>query len=305
VRSLTLSVRPPFSLGLTVAVLRRLPTNRVDVLADDGAYFRAFQLDDGPLAMRVESLARDRLRVRFDRDVPDRAVWAARVRRRLGLEVDLDAFYRVAREVPRFDALVRQMRGVRPPRYPTLWEAIVNAVVFQQVSLASAMATMGRFVERFGVEHRAFGQHLRPFPDAVRIAHASSRRFEGLGLSAAKVRTLRALAHRVSEGDPSEAELASRTSDEALNRLSQLPGIGPWSAALILLRGLGRLDVFPAGDSGAARGLVALFGPRLADARAGDRLLARIGPYRGMLYYHLLLDRLARAGMIGSPAATR
>ena len=44
-------------------------------------------------------------------------------------------------------------------------------------------------------------------------------------------------------------------SRQAQHALMELPGIGPWSAALVLLRGFGRLDVFPPGDVGAARGL--------------------------------------------------
>ena len=76
---------------------------------------------------------------------------------------------------------------------------------------------------------------------------------------------------------------------------SALRGIGPWSAAVILLRGLGRLDVFPLNDSGVAASLKLISGDATIDL---DRLLLHLGDQRGMLYFHLLLGRLARAGGI-------
>jgi DNA-3-methyladenine glycosylase II len=74
--------------------------------------------------------------------------------------------------------------------------------------------------------------------------------------------------------------------------------VGPWTAAVILLRGFGRLDVFPAGDSGARRGMRGLLALEEADiARDGASVLDALGPWRGMLYYHLLLWRLRGRGV--------
>ncbi|MBV9737801.1 MAG: hypothetical protein JO177_06475, partial [Candidatus Eremiobacteraeota bacterium] len=70
---------------------------------------------------------------------------------------------------------------------------------------------------------------------------------------------------------------------------------GPWSAAVILLRGLGRLDVFPLNDSGVAASLKLLSGRTTVNL---DRLLLQLGDQRGMLYFHLLLGRLAHAGKV-------
>ncbi|MGZ3510494.1 MAG: hypothetical protein ACXVAC_19240, partial [Vulcanimicrobiaceae bacterium] len=66
-------------------------------------------------------------------------------------------------------------------------------------------------------------------------------------------------------------------------------GIGPWSAAVVLLRGFGRLDTFPMGDSGVARSIRLLTGDPNAQV---DGVLEALGPTRGMLYFHLLLGRL-------------
>src|SRR5215204_6164659 len=134
VATLIVPVRPPFRLGLTVAALRRLPANPVEHLAPAGIYRRAFATPGGPVAWAVrQDPARPVLHLCLYGAVDDPAPWAARAARMLGTEVDLGPFYVRVRAVPELAPLAAQMRGVKPPRYPMLWEAFVNAVLFQQV----------------------------------------------------------------------------------------------------------------------------------------------------------------------------
>src|SRR5688572_29785634 len=124
----SLPVRAPYRLDLTVNVLRRLSTNLVDVLTPDGAYVR--RLGDGPelAVVRVCQPDPDTLTVEIDGDRREHPELLALVRRMLGVEVDLTRFYRSASQVEWLHPLVCRMRGVRPPRYPTVWEACVNAI---------------------------------------------------------------------------------------------------------------------------------------------------------------------------------
>ena len=87
----------------------------------------------------------------------------------------------------------------------------------------------------------------------------------------------------------------------AVEILCRIKGIGPWTATVILLRGLGRLDVFPIYDSSVARNLAFVAGAAPFDI---DRVLTALGPQRGMLYYHLLLARLDVRGEIGRASFT-
>ena len=300
VATLTVPVRPPFRLGLTVAALRRLPANRVEHLAPDGTYWRAFATPGGPVAWAVrQDPAQPILHLRLYGAVDDPALWAAQAMRMLGTQFDLSPFYERVQAVPELAPLAARMRGVKPPRYPTLWEAFVNAVVFQQVSLAAALAVLRRLIERFSSPVSVGGLLLYPFlaPDA--LAGADDTELRRLGLSGAKIRTLRALAAGAPAGEIQESELEALPSPEAARRLTALPGIGPWSAAVVLLRGLGRLDVFPAGDSGMAANLRTLLGlARGAEEVAAARLVAALAPYQGLLYYHLLLARLEAKGVL-------
>ena len=96
--------------------------------------------------------------------------------------------------------------------------------------------------------------------------------------------------------------LEQRPSPDAAALLRGIKGIGPWTAAVILLRGLGRLDVFPADDSSVARNLAMVAGSAQLDV---DRVVGALRPQQGMLYYHLLLARLESRDELGRPSAPR
>ena len=84
----------------------------------------------------------------------------------------------------------------------------------------------------------------------------------------------------------------------AIDRLTSLRGIGRWTAEYVLLRGLGRLHIFPGDDVGAHNKLRHLFEiDTPLDYRAVQRLVARWQPYAGVVYFHLLLDSLSRGGV--------
>jgi DNA-3-methyladenine glycosylase II len=190
------------------------------------------------------------------------------------------------------------MRGLKPPRYPSLWEAIVNAVVFQQVSLGAASAIVRRLILELGQVVESRGSHLRVFPSAPVVLDASDATLRVLGLSAAKLATLRRVGDALESGKLSEGSLEEVSSAEASARLQGTKGIGPWTSSVVLLRGLGRLDVFPRGDSGVARSLRQVAGPDIGL----PMLLARLHPEQGMLYYHLLLARLEASGELCRPS---
>ena len=123
------------------------------------------------------------------------------------------------------------------------------------------------------------------------------------GLSAQRAQTLWSLAQAIASKELTAASLASCPSAEAAARLRQVKGIGPWSANLILLRGLGRLDVFPPGDVGVARGLGAIFADGSdADSASTEHAVARVverfGDRRGYLYFYSLGADLLRRGLV-------
>lgn len=302
-----LATRAPFHLEATVRVLQRRPGNLVDVWRD-GRYLR--------LARTREGLALVEVTNRGTVDAPDlrwtvaegepspegRRELARTLRRVLGLDLDPTPLQQSAESEPRLRATARALRGMRPPRFPDLFETFANVVPFQQLSLDAGVAIVSKLVARFGEHLDHEGRRAYAFPAASAIARARLDALARCGLSRHKSEALRTLARAVEAGELSEARLAAMPTDQALRALTELPGIGRWSASLVLLRGLGRLDVFPPGDVGVARGLLALMHLR-SEASLG-RIVERFGACRGYLYFCALGGSLLRRGLIRPSGAS-
>lgn len=293
VRATVLPVAAPYRLDYTVAALRRFSTNLVDVVAPGGTYLRAHRDDMGaPHVVAVRQTTGTTLDVRVVSGDMPLGVACALARRTLGTERFAAHFDTAAARIPWLAGIAGRMRGVRSPRYATLWEACVNAVVFQQVSIHAAGAILGRVVRAIGTPIDVGGIVVHAFFTPAMFTETDDETLRTAGLSIAKVATLRRVAAALDDGTLVESQLEARSSAEVASHLCTIKGIGPWTAAVIALRGLGRLDVFPENDSGVARSLLALTGERI-DARA---TLAMLAPEQGMLYFHLLLARLEARG---------
>lgn len=302
----------PFHLEATVRVLQRRPSNAVEIW-EEGRWLHAFVAAEGLALAAVEDRgsvdAPDvRLSILAGASSPDvRRRLQQTVRTMLGLDVDPAALHAAASRVPRLRPAARALRGMRPPRFGGLFDIFMNVVPFQQLSLDAGIAIVRRLVARFG-DHVLFdGRRFAALPTAASVAAARLPALLACGLSRSKAESLRALARAIDRGELAEEAIAKLDTRDALAMLTQLPGIGPWSAALVMLRGFGRLEVFPPGDSGAMRGLNALLSLRAPGEL--DRVVERFGELRGYLYLCGLGASLLAKGLIRaapeSPAAAR
>ena len=290
------AVAPPYRLDLTVSALRRLSSNIVDVFTSDGEYIRALDTPKGTVIARVAQVHAEALSVTLDGDPREHKRALALVRRMLGVDRDVAHFGRAATNIPWLSPLGERMRGVRPPRYPTLWEACANAIVFQQISLHAATSIMRRLIVALGRLHNSDGVALYAFPTPESFLGADNDILRAAGLSLGKRSTLRRVAEALEVGTLDEAILDELATPDAAALLCGVKGIGPWTAAVILLRGLGRLDVFPMNDSSVARNLSLVCGSAPVDV---ENTLDSLSPQQGMLYYHLLLARLEARDDLG------
>jgi DNA-3-methyladenine glycosylase II len=302
-----LPIDGPFNLEATVRLLQRRPANRVDHW-DDGRYLRAFQTAEGLRLVAVTNMGTvdvPEVRLHFlgdavsedtARDVTETVRWM------LGCDADPAPTAWLAEMEPRFGAVAAALRGFRPPCFPTLFETCASVLPFQQFSLDAGTAIVGRLIERFGASLTIADRAWFAFPSPEAIADAAPEALRAVGLSRAKIASLQALALRALAADLTAAHYQSLSTGVALKELEGLPGIGPWSAGLILLRGLRRMEIFPVGDVGAARNLPALLGLAASWSPADASAFAdRFADRRGYLYFLGLGAQLLSRGLI-SPA---
>jgi DNA-3-methyladenine glycosylase II len=220
----------------------------------------------------------------------------------LGLTVDLADFATMAAQDPLLGPLAGRMRGLRPPRFPTVFEALVNGVACQQLSLVVGIHLLNRLTADHGRPVSDDTGGPRAFPDPEDLAPLEPDALKRHGFSRTKARTIIETARAIVAGDLDLEGLELRDDPAAIERLTSLRGIGRWTAEYVLLRGLGRLHVFPGDDVGAHNKLRRLFNiDTPLDYESVDQLVARWHPYAGVVYFHLLLDSLSQDGLPAPP----
>jgi DNA-3-methyladenine glycosylase II len=301
---------PPFRLDLTVWALRRRSHNAIDRWDAAATYRRAVSFGGDPVALSVTQDASPdapRLSVLLAGGAVDErteALARSALDGMLGLSADLSPFAAMAATDPVLGPLAGRMRGLKPPRFPTVFEALVNGVACQQLSLAVGIHLLNRLAADYGRAVSDDPDVPRAFPDPEELATVQPDELKGHGFSRTKARTIIETSGAVVAGDLDLEALHQLDDRAAVQRLTGLRGIGRWTAEYVLLRGLGRLHIFPADDVGAHNKLGRLFGiDTPLDYEAVRRLVARWHPYEGLAYFHLLLESLSQAGLVASTEA--
>jgi DNA-3-methyladenine glycosylase II len=300
-----LPVASPFRLDFTIWVLRRRKKNAIDHWVG-GEYTRVLAFNDNPVKLTLTQegsmddpklvavlQSRKRITLRLQEDVQ------LGIQRMLGLNVNLQPFYMIANNNDVLAPLVREFMGVKPPCLPNIFEALVNAIACQQITLDLGILLLNRLSENFGLEFDDGEVVRHAFPRPADLANTSEEHIKKLGFSYQKARAIRELAVSIESNKIDLTNLDQMSNQEAVEHLSTIRGIGRWSAEYVLLRGLGRVNIFPGDDIGAQNNLKRLFHlDKKPDYEETKKLTSQWHPYEGLVYFHFLLNRLHIGGVI-------
>ena len=169
---------------------------------------------------------------------------------------------------------------MRPEPTQSLFAALVEAIVYQQLSGKAAATILGRVVALY---------RPRRFPRPQDILDTPPERLRAAGLSAAKTLAVRDLAARTLDGTvPPMARVRRMTDEEVIERLTTVRGVGRWTVEMLLMFRLGRPDVLPLGDLGVRKGFARAFTRRvLSDPLVLSRRAERWRPYRSVASWYL------------------
>lgn len=278
--SLRLAVRTPFAYE---GALGHLAASAIPGCEEvrDGCYRRTLRLPHGTGVVGLTP-APDHVgcHLMLD-DFRDLSTAIARCRRLLDLDADPEAVVEALLSDPDLAAVVTKAPGQRIPRTVDEAELAVRVVLGQQVSTKAARTHAGRLVAAYGQPvHDAEGALTHAFPSIAGLAEIDHAH---LALPQARRRTVRALIAGLADG--SVVLDAGCDWERARRQLLALPGIGPWTAEVIAMRGLGDPDAFPATDLG-VRAAANQFGLP-ADPRALIERSGRWRPWRSYATQHL------------------
>lgn len=305
IEKFTLPVSAPFRLDYTVWALRRRQHNLIDRW-DGRQYSRILVIQNDPMKISITqnkpslnpelSITLNGKQGSSDLSTDDICLL---VQKMLGLNLDLQPFYALLDNDEVIGSLVHQFAGVKPPRFPTLFEALVNAIACQQVSLDVGITMLNRLAEKVGLVFVEAGTPMHAFPRPEDLALISEEDIKKVGFSYQKARAIKELALGFINNKIKQAELEEMANQEVVEYLTTLRGLGRWSAEYVLLRGLGRIDTFPGDDIGAQNNLQRLF---YLDQKPGyeeiKKLASRWHPFEGLIYFHLLLEKLNMNGVL-------
>jgi DNA-3-methyladenine glycosylase II len=165
---------------------------------------------------------------------------------------------------------------------PNGFAVLVRSVVSQLISTTAARTISGRLAAALGPQGVT--------PEAV--LGVSEETMRGVGLSRTKVQAIRALATRVQNGELPLAQFGDLTDDEIAAHLTDVRGIGPWTAHMFLIFGLGRPDILPASDLGVRAGVQQAYGLAEMPTPAEVRLRGEVWrPFRSIATWYMWRSR--------------
>ncbi len=280
---LKLPYRPPLDWPRMLGFLAARAIPGIEHVAQ-GAYHRTIRLIDSHGTIQVYALA-DKpcllLNLQWHAS-PALLPIVERARQLFDLNADLMGINQQIGRDRLLRPLIKAHPGLRPLGAWDPFELAVRAVLGQQVSVQGARTLAARLVERFGTRIADSGAgpltHLFPRPDVLADAE-----FASIGLTRQRAVTIRALSRAVCDGRINWT--ATGGLDDGVVRLTELPGIGPWTAHYIAMRALGEPDAFPASDLGIRKAISA--GGRLLSPGEAERRAEVWRPWRAYAVMHL------------------
>jgi 3-methyladenine DNA glycosylase/8-oxoguanine DNA glycosylase len=282
----TIVPKPPYSLALSA----RLRSDATRFLRD-GVLTMVFEAEEAPALARVSQRADGSLAVRIE----TRGEHAAldKLRFILAAESSHTPFLERFERDPLIGRATRELAGLRPLRTATVTHALLKAVCGQLIQAKAARLLENRLVRKASTEHAG----LRLPPARKTFSRFTRAELARDGLVSRKASALLRLTH---DFDPER--LHGVETSAAVTRIERERGLGPWSAGMVCLYGLGRYEHGLVGDLGLVKLCAALRG-RWADADDTRELLEPYDEWAGLASVYLLASspKKERGGQVGRP----
>ena len=286
---LTVSIKPvpPFNFELTAGYHTYFQNRYGTDTMEDGVYRRLIDLDDKLVLASVRSIGTLEapelaLELQGPELSPDDVESATdRVSWLLGVDQGLAPFYELGRADQAMAGLVEQFYGLHLPHTASVFEALVLAVLGQQISTNVARIIRTLLIENFGPRAEFDGETYYAFPRPASIWASSPAELHTMKLTQRKSEYVHGLAGSALDPEMGLECLEELTDREIVEKLVALRGVGMWTAQWALIRAVGRPDALPLGDLALRRVVSRLFmdGEDVNDAKV-EEIAQRWSPYR-------------------------
>lgn len=285
---------PPYDFSLSAAIFSNGdPEIRI---FRQGIYRHALDIQGYPVLIEVQdrgTVDNPALDVTIR---PDHPIMAGKlpyigelVAKMFNISDDLIPFYRAIENDPVMARIAGSFRGLKSPTTPTVFEALTDSIIEQQISLAVARMLRTRLIKKTGKPLELEEGVYYCYPEPQDLARAPDALFRACGLTIRKGEYIREISHSIVEGDLDlERFRHEEDTEEIIRRMMKIRGVGKWTAELTIIRGIHKLDAFPADDVGLQRIMARFYrgGTRISGAKA-RRIADGWGEWKGLAAFYL------------------
>jgi DNA-3-methyladenine glycosylase II len=210
------------------------------------------------------------------------------------LDFDLQSFYEDVKNDQTMQQITMQLYGLKNPTTPTVFEALADSIVEQQISIKVAQIIEVKLAKKFGETLTLNGDSYYAYPTPQSMACASIEEIRNCGLSQRKAEYIREAAKLIAEGKLDLEHLKNnKTPEQIIAELDEIRGIGVWTAELTMLRGMQKLDALPADDFGIRRVISRYYcnGKPIKGAEAREVAMSW-GTWKGLAAYYLIIAEI-------------
>jgi DNA-3-methyladenine glycosylase II len=281
---------PPYNFNLVASLYSRFPTQCVDIYSE-GEYKRVLRVENKLYFIRIKSVGsvdNPRLGIGVARKVGKR-ILKDKIKWIVGADDDIKSFYKIASKDIKFKGVINNMYGLRAPKTPTVYEALIIAITEQQIALPVAIALRKRLVERYADFIQVKGKKYYSFPTPKQLAEAKPEDIKKLKFSMKKAEYIVGVSKEVYSGNIDLEKMKDWKTEEVLGKLTKIRGIGPWTVEYMMCRGMGRYDALPASDMGLRNAVTRLLGSKdKASETEVRKLMKQFGKNKGIAAFYLI-----------------
>ena len=286
----------PFNFDLTVQIF--VGGDRQIRMYEDGRFWQVIRVGGKLALLKLESVGNveapklsAELETKEEINHVDIEEAAEIVMRLFNLDLDLAPFYAAAKNDETLLKITRRLRGLRSPTTQTVYEALIDSIVEQQISLKVATTMERRMIKKFGETLTFEGNVYYAYPTLKALANAGVDELRGCGLSRRKAEYVKGISEAVATEKLDLEKFRQYSSAEDIVReLDAVKGIGIWTAELTVIRSLQKWDTMPADDVGLRRIISQYYcGGRRISSDEARKIAEPWGKWKGLAAFYLII----------------
>lgn len=292
--------KPPYNFQLSMNIFRYFNEENIDKF-DGINYYRAIIINQIPFILKLSSIGtttHPRIKATvfsksgIEIDTIKKSIIEI-TNQIINSDLDLTKFYQYFSKDKIISPLCKNYYGLKPPRTPTIFEAIIIAILEQQVNLSFAIRLKNTLALKYGLHLSLNDINCLTFPKPQALFIASIDDIHSLHISRRKAEYIIDVSKLIINGELNLKDFEVLPNERIIDILTKIRGIGLWTAEYILVRGLGRLDAIPADDMALRNSLSSTFsgnGKKLSSNEV-RKMSLRWGKYSGYVGYYFLTDQ--------------